>query len=59
MYNDEYAVSLRSVAKEQGLTILHAAKDFDSVRVRTADVTARRSSSPASTTTSTPSACSS
>ena len=38
MYNDEYAVSLRSVAREQGLTILHAAKDFDSVRVRTADV---------------------
>ena len=38
MRNDEYSVSLSAVAGEQGLTILHAAKDFDSVRVRTADV---------------------
>ena len=36
--NDEYSVSLTQVAKEQNLTILHAAKDFESVRVRTADV---------------------
>ena len=38
MINDEYSVSLSSVAREQGLTVLHAAKDFGSARVRTADV---------------------
>ena len=38
MKNDEYSVSLSRVVKEQGLTVLHAARDFDSVRVRTADV---------------------
>ena len=38
MINDEYSVSLSSVAREQGLAVLHAAKDFNSVRVRTADV---------------------
>ena len=38
MINDEYSVSLSSVAKEQGLAVLHAAKDFGSARVRTADV---------------------
>ena len=38
MINDEYSVSLSSVAREQGLAVLHAAKDFGSARVRTADV---------------------
>ena len=38
MRSDEYSVSLSSVAREQDLKILHAAKDFDSVRVRTADI---------------------
>ena len=38
MINDEYSVSLSSVAREQGLAVLHAAKDFNSARVRTADV---------------------
>ena len=38
MINDEYSVSLSSVAREQGLAVLHAAKDFSSARVRTADV---------------------
>lgn len=38
MRNDEYSVSLSSIAKEQGLTILHASKDFNTACVRTADV---------------------
>ena len=38
MRNDEYSVSLRSVASGQGLRVLHAAKDFKTARVRTADV---------------------
>ena len=38
MINDEYSVILSSVAREQGLAVLHAAKDFGSARVRTADV---------------------
>ena len=38
MINDDYSVSLSSVAREQGLAVLHAAKDFGSARVRTADV---------------------
>ena len=38
MINDEYSVSLGSGAREQGVAVLHAAKDFGSARVRTADV---------------------
>lgn len=38
MRNEEYAVSLSSIAREQGLKIIHASKDFDSVRVCTADI---------------------
>lgn len=38
MVREEYSVSLKSIVEEQGLTVLHAAKDFDSARVYTADV---------------------
>ena len=38
MVREEYSVSLKSIVDEQGLTVLHAAKDFDSARVYTADV---------------------
>ena len=38
MKSEEYSVSLSSVVKEQGLTVLRASRDFDTVRVRTADV---------------------
>ena len=38
MISDEYSVSLKSVVKEQGLTVLHAARDFETARVRTADL---------------------
>ena len=33
MVREEYSVSLKSIVEEQGLTVLHAAKDFDSARV--------------------------
>ena len=35
---DEYSVKLSAVVKEQGLAVLHAAKDFESAVVRTSDV---------------------
>ena len=38
MKNEGYSVSLSKIANEQGLIILHAAKDFNSVRVYTADI---------------------
>ena len=38
MVREEYSVSMKSIVEEQGLTVLHAAKDFDSARVYTADV---------------------
>lgn len=38
MVREEYSVSLKSIVEEQGLNIVHAAKDFDTVRVYTADV---------------------
>lgn len=36
--NDKYSVSLSSIVKEQKLTVLHAASDFETARVYTADV---------------------
>ena len=38
MVREEYSVSLKSIVEEQDLTILHAAKDFDTARVATADI---------------------
>ena len=38
MVREEYSVSLKSIVEEQNLHIIHAAKDFDTVRVYTADV---------------------
>ena len=38
MVREEYSVSLKSIVEEQGLSVLHAAKDFDTARVYTADV---------------------
>ncbi len=38
MKNDGYSVSLREIAREQGLSILNAAPGFDTASVRTADV---------------------
>ena len=38
MVREEYSVSLKSIVEEQGLTVLHAAKDFDTARVATADI---------------------
>ncbi len=36
--NDKYSVSLSSIVKEQKLTVLHAASDFETARLHTADV---------------------
>ena len=33
MVREEYSVSLKSIVEEQDLTVLHAAKDFDTARV--------------------------
>ena len=59
MVREEYSVSLKSIVEEQGLTVLHAAKDFDSARVYTADVNRPPSSWRAFTTILTPSGSSS
>ncbi len=34
----QYSISLSSIVKELGLTVLHAARDFDSAKICTADV---------------------
>ena len=38
MVREEYSLSLKKIVEEQNLSIIHAAKDFDTVRVYTADV---------------------
>ena len=52
-----YTVALQKIAAEQGLTVLHAAQDYATREIRTADVNRRGCSSPGFTTTSTPSGC--
>ncbi len=38
MVNDAYSVSLKGVVKEQNLRVLRASRDYETARVRTADV---------------------
>lgn len=38
MVREEYSVSLSSIVKEQGLSVVHAAQNFETARVFTADV---------------------
>ena len=42
MVREEYSVSLKSIVEEQGLTVLHAAKDFDSARSACSSLAALR-----------------
>ena len=51
-----YTVALQKIAAEQGLTVLHAAQDYATREIRTADVN-RPGLQLGFTTTSTPSGC--